>query len=451
LKRFLTAELAHWKEQARRKPLVLRGARQVGKTWTVLDFGRTHFEGRVHHVDLEKRTDWHRIFDGDLAASRVLSELELLLNRRIVPGRDLLFLDEIQSAPRALMALRYFYEECPDLHVIAAGSLLEFAMGRISFPVGRVQFLTMQPMSFAEFLLATGKDLAAEVVLGRPCRQAATVHDMLLGELRSYMFVGGMPECVLTFARTGKLAEAFEVQAELAHSYRHDFSKYAPHSDRRCLDAVFVSVARNVGRQVKYARLAEGFANSTIKKAFDLLCLAQVVRRVPSAAPSGLPLAASASQKRFKALLVDIGLMQHLCGMHVPSEYAKKDLLDVYEGAMAEQFVGQELSAGGQEALYYWAREAKSSTAEVDFLAVTGGRILPIEVKSGPSGRLRSLHLLLRTFPNCPKGFVLSTGPYDELPDERLVFVPLYYAGSLVRDGASQGNGLSQKHGVGCR
>ena len=439
MKRFITDDLVAWKTRTRRKPLVLRGARQVGKTWTVLDFGKNHFEGRVHNVDMEKRTDWHRVFDGDLTASRVLSELELLLNQRIVPGRDLLFLDEIQSAPRALMALRYFHEECPELHVIAAGSLLELAIGRVSFPVGRVQFLTIHPMSFAEFLLATGKDLAAEVVLARPGIQPATVHDMLLGQVRSYMFVGGMPECVLAFARTGKVADAFEVQAELASSYRHDFSKYAPHSDRRCLDAVFVSTARSVGRQIKYARLAEGFANATIKKGFDLLCLAQVIRRVHSAAPSGLPLAASASQKRFKALLVDIGLMQSLCGMHVPTEYAKRDLLDVYEGAMAEQFVGQELLAGGQEALYYWSREARGSTAEVDFLASAGGQILPIEVKSGPSGRLRSLHLLLRTYPNCPKGFVLSTAPYDEMPDEKLAFVPLYYAGGLARDGGALG------------
>ena len=441
MKRFVTDELVRWKNQSRRKPLVLRGARQVGKTWSVLDFGKSHFEGRVHHVDLEKRPDWHRVFDENLTASRILSELELLLNRRIVPGKDLLFLDEIQSAPRALMALRYLYEECPELHVIAAGSLLEFAMGEISFPVGRVQFLTMYPMSFAEFLLATGKDLAAEVVLAKPCKQPASVHDMLLGDVRSYLFVGGMPECVLAFADAGRVGEAFEVQAELANSYRHDFSKYAPYSDRRCLEAVFVSVARNVGRQIKYARLAEGFANGTIKKAFDLLCLAQVVRRVPSAAPSGLPLGASASQKKFKALLVDIGLMQHLCGMPVPVEYAKTNLLDVYHGAMAEQFVGQELLAGGQEGLYYWSRETKSSTAEVDFLAVAGGRICPIEVKSGPSGRLRSLHLLLNTYPNCPQGYIFSAAPYAELPEGKLVFVPLYYAGSVGRTGGRTGAG----------
>ena len=153
LRRFIIDKLLAWKGQKRRKPLILRGARQVGKTWSVLDFGRKHFAGAVHVVDLEKRPDWHRVFEGDLVVKRLLSELEILLGARIEPGRDLLFLDEIQSCERAIMALRYFYEECPELHVIAAGSLLEFAMGELSFPVGRVQFLGMTPMSFPEYLL----------------------------------------------------------------------------------------------------------------------------------------------------------------------------------------------------------------------------------------------------------------------------------------------------------
>ncbi|MBI3923784.1 MAG: AAA family ATPase, partial [Armatimonadetes bacterium] len=197
MKRFITDKLITWKKQTRRKPLVLRGARQVGKTWSVKEFGEEQFGGNVHVVDLEQRPDWHRVFEGNLVASRLLSELEILLNRRIVPGQDLLFLDEVQSCPRALMALRYFYEERPELHVIAAGSLLEFAMRDISFPVGRVQFLEMHPMCFAEFLLATGKELAVDIVLSSPCNQPESVHIMLLRELRHYLFVGGMPECVL--------------------------------------------------------------------------------------------------------------------------------------------------------------------------------------------------------------------------------------------------------------
>ena len=430
MKRFITEKLEAWKQSQRRKPLILRGARQVGKTWSVLEFGRSHFEG-VHLVDLEQHPDWHRVFQGDLVASKVLSELEILLNARITPGRDLLFLDEVQSCPRALMMLRYFYEECPQLHVIAAGSLLEFAMQDISFPVGRVQFMTLPPMSFAEYLLNTGKDAAAKVILATPARQPESIHQMLLKELRQYMFVGGMPECVLAYSRAGRVRDALEVQAELVNAYRQDFSKYAPHSDKRCLNAVLSSTARSVGQQIKYSRLAEGYANPTIHKAFDLLCLAQVVRKIAAAVPAGLPLGASASERKFKALMVDIGLMQHLCGLPVDLEFARADLLDIHQGAMAEQFVGQELVAAGQEDLHYWAREAKSSSAEVDFVVAIDGRIFPVEVKSGASGRLRSLHLLLETYPSCATGYVFSCAPYSELPDQRLVFLPLYYAWSI--------------------
>ncbi len=440
MKRFITDKLLTWKNQERRKPLILRGARQVGKTWSVIDFGKQYFNGSVHVVDLEKHPDWHQVFEKNLDVSRILSELEVLLNQRIVPGKDLLFIDEIQSCPRAVMSLRYFYEDCPEQHIIAAGSLLEFAMSDISFPVGRVQFLDMHPMNFAEFLIALGKDVAADIVLSRPCKQPDSIRDLLFEELRRYLFVGGMPESVGVFAKTGKVIDAFEIQLELTNAYRQDFSKYAPHSDKRCLNAVLSSSAKKIGQQIKYSRMAEGFTNPTIKKAFDLLCLARVICKVPSANPSGLPLGATASERKFKALMVDIGIMQHLCGMSVDMEYGKSDLLAIYQGAMAEQFVGQEFLSGGQNDLHYWAREAKSSSAEVDFLIHANGQIFPVEIKSGSSGRLRSMHLLLETYPNCSYGFVFSCAPYSELPEQKLVFLPLYYAYSTASENLLEWN-----------
>lgn len=399
----------------------------MGKTWSIIDFGTKQFDA-VHVVDLEKHLDWHRIFEGKLVVADMLSQLEIFLNARIEPGRHLLFLDEIQSCPRAITALRYFYEDCPELHVIAAGSLLEFALREISFPVGRVQFLEMGPLNFAEFLMAIGKERAAEIALAPPGRQADSVHAMLLDEVRRYMFVGGMPECVATYTETGRMRDSFAVQAELVNAYRDDFAQYTPQVDRWCLNAVLTSVAQSVGQQVKYVNLAEGFSNPTIKKALDLLCLARVVRRVRAASPSGLPLGASASERKFKALVVDIGLMQHLCGMPVEVEYARTDLLAMYQGAMAEQFIGQELVAAGQSELHYWAREARSSSAEVDFLTVVSGQIRPVEVKGGAAGRLRSMHLLLGTYPGCAPGYVFSGAPYAELPEQKLVFIPLYCA-----------------------
>jgi predicted AAA+ superfamily ATPase len=251
---------------------------------------------------------------------------------------------------------------------------------------------------------------------------------MLLDELRRYFFIGGMPECVDTFIQTGKIRDALEVQADLINAFRQDFSKYAPYSDARCLNAVLASTAKHVGRQIKYSELAEGFTNPTIKKAFDLLGLAQVIRKVPATSPAGLPLGAAASERKFKALLLDVGLMQHLCGVPVPVEFAKTDLLRIYQGALAEQFVAQEMIAAGQSELYYWAREAKNSSAEVDYLIVQDGKIHPLEVKSGVSGKLKSLHLLLQEYPNCPAGYVFSSAPYAELPEQKLFFLPLYYA-----------------------
>jgi len=431
--RFILDSLQAWKSQHRRKPLILRGARQVGKTWAVVQFGRTRFEGTTHVVDLEKRLMWHRIFEGDLSARKILSQLELLLDARIVPGKDLLFFDEIQSCPRAITALRYFYEECPELHVVAAGSLLEFTLKEVSFPVGRIQFLEMFPMTFAEFLLATGKELAAGTILAPPGEQPESVHRMLLDELRRYMFIGGMPECVLTYANTGGMRDVIEVQAELVDAFRQDFPRYSPLSDKHCLTAVFSSIAKSVGRQLKYTGLAEGFTHPTIKKAVDLFALARLIRKVPATSPAGLPLGASASSRKFKAILLDVGLMQSITGMTRTVGPLDDDLLDLHEGALAEQFVGQELLAAGQGELYYWAREARGSNAEGDHLIVKEGRIHPVEIKSGSAGRLRSLHALLSSYPDCPCGYVLSTGPCAKRDEQRLRFVPLYYAYAIGR------------------
>ena len=368
--RFITKKLVDWKNKKRRKPLIIRGARQVGKTWSIIDFGKMYFNGIIHIVDFEKHLEWQSIFDLNLDARRIVTELEIVLNTRIVEGNDLLFFDEIQSCPRAIMSLRYFFEELPVLHVIAAGSLLEFAFKDISFPVGRVQFLNLHPLCFPEFLIATGKTKLAEIILTQPKKQSDTIHNTLLDELRKYMFIGGMPECVNLYNEKGHIQDIFEIQLNLLNTFRQDFSKYTPYADKRCLSAVLSSVAKSVGQQIKYTHLSEGFSIPTIKKAFDLLSLAQLIQKVSAASPAGLPLGASASERKFKAIIVDVGLKQQICGIPVNIEYQKTDLLTIYQGALAEQYVGQELLAAGQNELYYWSREAKSSSAEVDFLII---------------------------------------------------------------------------------
>jgi predicted AAA+ superfamily ATPase len=427
MRRFIDKELIKWKEGKRRKPLILRGARQVGKTWSLKAFGKSQFEN-LALVDLERNTALQRVFDGDLSARRICADLELFLGQKIIPGKTLIFIDEIQAAPRAISALRYFYEELPELHVVAAGSLLEFALKEASFPVGRIQFLTLHPLCFAEYLEATGKQEAMAAILREAAAISLPVHDMLCEELKRYFFIGGMPACVNAYLESGSFTDAFEVQGEIIDSYRMDFVKYTPQVDRFCLDAVFSSIAQQVGGQIKYARLGEGYSNPTLKKAFDLLCLSNIVRKVSSADPSGLPLGATASAKIFKALMLDIGLMRYLSGMPADREYAKTDLLAIYRGAMAEQFVGQEMAVSQNSALYYWNRQAKSSSAEVDYLAVLDGKIHPIEVKSGASGSLKSLHLFISIYPNCGRAMVFSARPYAELPEQKISFLPLYSA-----------------------
>jgi predicted AAA+ superfamily ATPase len=432
--RGLSQALVDWKNGPRRKPLLLRGARQVGKTWLLLDLGRTHFTGQTHLVDFEKRPVFRTVFERDLDPRRIVAELELLLGERITPGDDLLILDEIQACPRAIMALRYFYENLPGLHVTAAGSLLEFAMRELSFPVGRVHSMTVRPMTFTEFLKGLGNDALADLVSAPAGPVPSAIHSELMQLLKSYSIVGGTPESVSTFAETRSIQAAQEVLTDLVATYRDDFGKYAPRADKLGMNAVLRGAATGVGGQVKYSRLAAIVSGPTSRRDLELLRLAQLLHKIRATSAAGLPLAASASENRFKVIMLDVGIMQNLCGLSAATIISEDDLLAVYRGALAEQLVGQELLAGGQAELFFWSREAKGSSAEVDFLATVGSRIRPIEVKSSAAGRLRSLHLLLTTFPACRPGYVLSARPYAELPEQALVFAPLYFAGSLARE-----------------
>ncbi|MBA3009204.1 MAG: AAA family ATPase [Proteobacteria bacterium] len=430
MKRLVEKQILAWKDSPRRKPLIIRGARQVGKTWLVENILAKQFDSFIK-IDLEKRRDLHIHFSQTLEPQTILGYLELATGR-ITPGKTLLFFDEIQACPRAIMAMRYFFEQMPELHLVAAGSLLEFAFGEISIPVGRVQYLHMYPMTFFEYLLALGKEPMAEYVRISPAKVDKHIQQIILNELRKYFFVGGMPECIKTYRDSGSLLETFQVQSEILDSYRDDFSKYLPRIETTCLDTVFLNVAKSMGEQIKYTRLNEGHSGQTNHKAVDLLAKARVIHKIPACDPSGLPLGATANQKKFKAALMDIGLLQRLCQVPVEMELQQENLLAMYRGKLAEQFVAQELLAWHGAELFYWSRDARGSNAEIDYLVVIDGKIYPIEVKSGPSGSLKSLHLMLEKYSNCPKGLVLYSGNYKDLPDQKLVFLPLYAVATLV-------------------
>ena len=247
----------------------------------------------------------------------------------------------------------------------------------------------------------------------------------------NYFIVGGMPESVGTFVDTGSFVEAINIQTDLLATYRRDFSKYAGHADKRCLNSVLTAVAQRTGEQIQYSKLDENFTNPTIKKAFELLETARLFSKVRAASPAGLPLGASVSEKKFKTVFLDIGLLSNLSGFYSDKTISKQKFTSAYNGKMAEQFVGQELLASTNRELYYWSRDARGSSAETDYLIEEEGKIIPIEVKSGKSGSLKSLHLLLDSFPDINMAYVFTEDKYGELREQRIKFIPLFQAGAI--------------------
>lgn len=432
MKRFFEEKLNAWKDASTRKPLVIRGARQVGKTFTVKEFGKIFFPSLVI-IDFERNRSVHSIFEKDLNPLKMIQELEIFTGQKITPGKTLLFFDEIQACERALMMLRYVYEEIPQLHVVAAGSLLEFAMNSISFPVGRVTFEWMRPMTFREFLLASGKEMLLENLpsVFDPKPVSGILHHTVMEELRCYFIVGGMPEAVKRYLDSGSLTTVKKVHDDIAHSYLEFLAKYNTRANVESLEHLMKSVPSSVGSQIKYTYLDPDRRIEVTKSSLNILEKALLVHLIHSTNVSGLPLGANASAKVFKAIFVDIGLVQHICKVDPLETINSPDLTAVYKGAIAEQFVGQELLAcGGSEnsQLYYWNRMKKGSTAEVDFVISRGAKIYPVEVKSGSAGKMRSIHQLFSEHPEIEKGFVLSSNIYEKQAIGKLIFMPLYSA-----------------------
>ena len=430
MKRKIEQKLIKWKNSNHRKPLIVRGARQVGKTWSIEKFGKEYFDKTIV-LDFERNLRYHSFFEDNLNPKTILQNIEIIKRVKIDIDSTLLFFDEIQSCPRAIMSLRYFYEEMPELHIIAAGSLLDFALDKISFPVGRIQYLNMYPLSFSEFLLARNNQTAYEIIKSKPKKLPNSLHNTLISELKKYLIVGGMPESVKRYIENQSFLESFQVQDELIMSMKDDFSKYAPRISQQCLEDVFINSSKNVGNQVTYSNLSNSFSSPTIKKAFEILIKARIIKKVASIGILKHPFDIQSSSKKFKIIALDIGFWQRLSGLTLEREIIKNELMDIYRGNLVEQFVGQELLASSKnDRLFYWARNKRSSNAEIDYVVSYDGEIYPIEVKSGSSGSLKSMHLALKEYPNCKTGLVFSTREYAELPEQKLMFLPLYYAGT---------------------
>ncbi len=434
MNRTLLNELILWKNSASRLPLIVRGARQVGKTYLITQFGTTHFQAMVT-LNFELNPKLKTCFDS-LEPDHILKKLELFLDVTITP-ETLLFLDEIQECPNAIMALRYFKEKKPAQAVIAAGSLLEFALEEEAFrmPVGRVKQLFLHPLSFIEFLEALGKQEKKHYLqtLSLKTRMDPDIHKEFLQDLRLYLIIGGMPAVIQEYLTTHSLKSCASMQNAISSTYRNDFGKYATHSQIHYLTQAFDQVPRLIGHPIKYSNIDPGSKSRDLKQALKLLIKAKIITPVYANSAAGIPLGATYSETIFKLLWTDVGLLQNLCGLETDI-LDQLNLLKVNRGSITEQFVGQELLALRNPEqdlpLFFWKRETKNSHAEIDYLMALGSKIIPIEVKSGSTGSLKSLHLFMKE-KQSPIGIRLSEHPLSV--DNSVLSVPLYMCSELTR------------------
>lgn len=399
--RFAMDYLNEWKEKETRKPLVIRGARQVGKSFLVEAFAKEMFENFVK-IDFEKMPDMNLLFKSK-SPDIIISLIETKFDTDIRIGKTLLFLDEIQAAPDVFAAIRYFYEEMPGLHVIAAGSLLEFILAEheFSMPVGRIEYMHLGPMQFEEFLIAARREKLRNYLCDYKIGEEIPIpiHSEFIQLLKRYMVVGGMPESVSVFSKSNSYRECATVQESIISTYRNDFNKYVRRANPRRLEKVFNKVPQMVGQKFKYSQIDREEKSRDLQMALNMLSLARVVIPVHHSSANGVPLRAEMDDSKFKVIFLDVGLLCRSMGLDISEFESVSDMTVINSGSVCEQFAGQHLLYSHQffeePELFYWVREKQTSNAEVDYLCQIGMDILPVEVKSGKTGTLKSLQVFL--------------------------------------------------------
>lgn len=446
--RFGGQHLDQWLQRKNRKPLVLRGARQVGKTWLVRDFAKRQGLNLIE-FNLERFPHKADLFAGN-DPTRTLQNIAAELSTQIEPSAALLFLDEIQAAPELLAKLRWFKEEMPDLAVIAAGSLLEFALGNYphSMPVGRIAYFYLEQLSFFEFLLASGNEPLYQKLRNYEWGQdiPRSLHEKSLEFYHQYCLVGGMPEVVEEWRQNRNPESCLKLQQDLLATYRDDFHKYGGEMDARLLADILLSVSRQLGSKFVYSRVDPAFKVPPVKRAFSLLCQAKVCSKILHTTGNGLPLGAESNSKFFKALMIDVGLVAAQLGLAATGREDQRKIVFANKGGLAEQFVGQQLRCLQTPAmdpqLFYWQRTG-GRLGEIDYMIQQGNHIVPVEVKSGPAGKLKSLHqfmaekdlrLAVRCNLNLPiiENIQVKT-TLGQPVAYRLLSVPLYLTEALPR------------------
>ena len=400
-KRNIDDKLLEWKESPRRKPLLIRGARQVGKSTAVRHLGKG-FKYFVE-VNLESQPSIRQLFTKDIDVHRTCEAISATLGIPVVAGKTLLFIDEIQVCQEAIMSLRYFKEDYPELHVIAAGSLLEFTLEELpSFGVGRIRSLYMYPFSFDEFLLAQGLDTTVDfkhkATSLSPLPEA--VHNKLVEQLKTFYLVGGMPTAITEWVESKSYIECTRVHNDILDTYQDDFSKYKSRVSPALLRQVLRSVALQAGCKFVFRQVADDIHSSVIKEALHLLTLAGLIKPVTHSDGNGVPLGAEENCNYTKYLFLDLGLMQTMLGTPAANVLLSSDVDFVNKGAASEMFAGLELVKNHdcfQKAeMYYWQNLSRGTNAEIDYLVVKDGIVVPIEVKASTRGSMQSLWLFMR-------------------------------------------------------
>ena len=433
--RVIDIELLQWKNSEARKPLLIRGARQVGKSSSVRNLAKnfTHFI----EINFDKMSEYRTIFENSLSPNLICEQLEPITNTPIKDGETLLFFDEIQTSIKAISSLRYFYEERPNLHLIAAGSLLEFAMAEIpSFGVGRVRSMFMYPFSFEEFLIANNElgllNTVQKANAQTPIFEMA--HAKLKSYLKKFLIIGGMPEAVLSYVNNGNLLEVQRVLDDLIIAMEADFHKYKNNILSSRIREVFSTVVQQVGNKFAYNYPDSSLNNLQIKEVLELLKMAGLIYFTTHSASNGIPLGAELNTKKRKIIPFDTGIFQRFIGLDLGSLLLEDDFSLINKGNIAEVFVGLELlkntSCYEVGNLFYWQREAKSSQAEVDFVIQKGREIFPIEVKSGTKGAMQSMYKFLEEKQSA-YGIRTSLENFGEL--EKIKIIPLYAIGQVMK------------------
>lgn len=428
MKRFVDDHLLQWKHNQRRKVLLVRGARQVGKTYSVRELGKSF--PYYAEINFDETPAIKELFIQSLSVQQIIERLAIVTGTPVKPGETLLFLDEIQACPQALSALRYFQERLPALHVVAAGSLLEFALSEIpSMGVGRLHSLFMYPLSFIEYLFASEQEALYRTVMDHPVSVPleSIIHNKLLDRLKIFYLTGGLPGVVDHYLKTHDLLQCQELLQDIATSYEDDFAKYKKRVPVARLREVFQSIVAQEGHKFSYTRVDSDSYHKALKEALDLLILAGLAYKVPHSSCRGIPLGATINPKHFKMLPFDIGIAQRIIGLDLSEIVLQSQEKLVNRGTMAEVFCGLELihsrPGNTKPELFYWHRESRGSQAELDYVIAGRSNVLPVEVKAGSKGQMQSMNLFLKEH-NLPKGIRISQENFSVY--DHIQVLPLY-------------------------